>query len=60
MEETKGQTPEIEGLENFSFGNLPEEEIELRHQFDYFIEQIRLNEVNFEADNLKHNSTQSE
>lgn len=30
-EETKQSTPTIEGLENFSFENLPEEEIDLKH-----------------------------
>ena len=36
---------EIEGLENFSYTDLPDEELELKGQFDNFIEQMRLNEL---------------
>ena len=36
---------QIEGLDNFSFTNLPQEELELKDQFENFIETMRLNEV---------------
>jgi hypothetical protein len=35
----------IEGLENFSFINQPQEELELKDQFEKFIEQMQKNEV---------------
>ena len=36
---------QIEGLENFSFVNQPQEELELKDQFAEFIEQMRQNEI---------------
>jgi len=33
-------TPQIEGLEDFSFTNMPLEELELKGQFDNFIKQM--------------------
>jgi hypothetical protein len=35
----------IEGLENFSFTDMPQEELELRQHFNKFIEQMRVNEI---------------
>ena len=35
----------IEGLENFSFNDMPSEEVELRDHFTKFIEQMRQNEI---------------
>jgi len=35
----------IEGLEDFSFMNPPQDEMELKHQFDRFIEQMRQNDA---------------
>ena len=35
----------IEGLENFSFIDMPQEELELREHFNRFIEQMRQNEI---------------
>lgn len=36
----------IEGLEKFSFINPPQEELELKDQFEKFIEAMRQNEIN--------------
>lgn len=38
----------IEGLENFSFTDTPEEEIQLRVHFNKFIEQMQINEINLQ------------
>lgn len=35
----------IEGLHDFSFINPPSDELELKTQFDRFIEQMRVNEI---------------
>ena len=38
----------IEGLENFSFTDTPQEEIQLRVHFNKFIEQMQINELNLQ------------
>ena len=40
--------PKIDGLENFSFINLPDEELELKDQFSNFINQMRMNDMKLE------------
>jgi hypothetical protein len=45
---TAGQNQElffIEGLQDFSFVSPPQDELELKTQFDRFIEQMRVNEI---------------
>ena len=39
-EETVDCGPNIDGLTNFSFADLPQEEVELRVHFNKFIEQM--------------------
>ena len=35
---------QIEGLSNFSFSDIPQDEVELRVHFNKFIEQMQLND----------------
>jgi len=45
-EENKDASPQPDNLfDNFSFVNPPQDELELKEQFDNFIEQMRLNEL---------------
>jgi len=39
------ESDHIDGLEEFSFENSPDEELELKGQFGNFIEQMRLNDI---------------
>jgi hypothetical protein len=47
----------IEGLENFSFIDMPQEELELREHFNRFIEQMRQNEIQLQAKQKQQSST---
>lgn len=48
----------IEGLENFSFIDMPQEELELREHFNRFIEQMRQNEIQLQAKQKQQSTTE--